>query len=75
MRKYVIANTEDASSFDFDQLVDIDESYSRKSLDGTKILVRYESEKPPFLDSDLTEYTVDGISSILLDSEWYKKEE
>jgi len=32
-RKYVIADTSEVSGFDFDQLIDIDESYSRKSLE------------------------------------------
>jgi hypothetical protein len=48
-RTYVIADTSEVSSFDFDQLIDIDESYSRKSLDGSKILARYEGTQPFFL--------------------------
>lgn len=69
MRKYVIADTSEVSSFDFSQLVDIDESYSRKSLDGTLILARYEGSQPSFL-SGKTQYNHSEILSILATSEW-----
>ncbi len=69
MRTYVIANTSEVSGFDFDQLVDIDESYSRKSLDGSKILARYEGTQPSFL-SGKTEYTHSEILTILATDEW-----
>lgn len=69
MRKYVIANASEASSFDFSQLVDINESYSRKSLDGSLILARYEGTQPSFL-SGKTEYTHSEILTILATDEW-----
>jgi len=69
MRTYVIANTSEVSSFDFSQLVDIDESYSRKSLDGTLILARYEGSQPSFL-SGKTQYTHSEILTILATDEW-----
>ena len=69
MRKYVIANTSEASSFDYSQLVDINESYSRKSLDGSLILARYEGTQPSFL-SGKTEYTHSEILTILATDEW-----
>lgn len=69
MRKYVIANSSEASGFDFAQLVDINEEYSRKSLDGSLILARYEGEQPSFL-SGKTEYTHSEIRSILQTDEW-----
>lgn len=68
-RTYVIADTSEVSGFDFDQLVDIDESYSRKSLDGSKILARYEGDQPSFL-SGKTEYTHSEILDILSTPEW-----
>lgn len=68
-RTYVIADTSEVSGFDFDQLVDIDESYSRKSLNGSKILARYEGDQPSFL-SGKTEYTHSEILDILSTPEW-----
>jgi hypothetical protein len=72
-RTYVIADTSEASSFDFAQLVDIDESYSRKSLDGSKILARYEGDQPSFL-SGKQEYTHSEILAILATDEWTSDE-
>jgi len=69
MRTYVIADTSEVSGFDFSQLVDIDESYSRKSLDGSKILARYEGTQPSFL-SGKQEYTHSEILAILATDEW-----
>ena len=73
MRTYVIADTSEVSGFDFNQLVDIDESYSRKSLDGSKILARYEGGQPSFL-SGKTEYTHSEILAILATDEWTSDE-
>ena len=73
MRKYVIANSSEVSGFDFDQLVDIDESYSRKSLDGSKILARYEDGQPSFLWGK-TEYTHSEILEVLATDEWTSDE-
>ena len=69
MRTYVIVDSAEASSFDFSQLVDIDESSSRKSLDGTLILARYEGTQPSFLEGK-TEYTHSEILAILATDEW-----
>ena len=72
-RTYVIADTSEVSGFDFDQLIDIDESYSRKSLDGSKILARYEGDQPSFL-SGKQEYTHSEILAILATDEWSSDE-
>ena len=69
MRKYVIANTSEASSFNYSQLVDINEAYSRKSLDGSLILARYEGDTPSFLEGK-TEYTHSEILTVLAGEEW-----
>ena len=69
-RTYVIVDSSEVSSFDFDQLVDIDESYSRKSLDGSKILARFEGDTPSFLIGE-TQYTHEEILTILSGSEWF----
>jgi hypothetical protein len=68
-RTYVIADTSEVSGFDFSQLIDIDESYSRKSLDGSKILARYEGTQPFFLLGK-TECTQEEILSVLSGPEW-----
>jgi len=73
MRTYVIADTSEVSGFNFDQLVDIDESYIRKSLDGSKILARYEGTQPFFLLGK-TEYTHEEILTILSEPEWTSDE-
>ena len=72
-RTYVISDTSEVSGFNFDQLIDIDESYSRKSLDGSKILARYEGTQPFFLLGK-TEYTHEEILNILSDPEWTSNE-
>ena len=72
-RTYVIADTSEVSGFDFSQLIDINESYSRKSLDGSKILARYEGDQPSFL-SGKQEYTHEEILAILAGDEWTRKE-
>ena len=69
MRTYVIADTSEVMGFDFNQLVDINESYSRKSLDGSKILARYEGTQPSFL-SGKQEYTHSEILAILSGDGW-----
>lgn len=73
MRTYVIADTSEVSGFNFSQLIDIDESYSRKSLDGSKILARYEGDQPSFL-SGKQEYTHSEILAILATDEWTSDE-
>jgi hypothetical protein len=73
MRTYVIADTSEVSGFDFSQLIDIDESHSRKSLDGSKILARYEGTQPFFLLGK-TEYNQEEILSILSSPEWSSDE-
>jgi len=70
MRIYVIADSTEASSFDFSQLVDIDESSSRKSLDGELILARYEGAQPSFL-SGKTEYNHSEILLIMATEKWH----
>ena len=74
MRTYVIADTSEVSGFDFDQLIDINESYSRKSLDGSKILARFEGDTPAFL-SGKQQYTHAQILEVLAGEEWTNTEQ
>jgi hypothetical protein len=73
MRTYVIADTSEVSGFNFNQLIDIDESYSRKSLDGSKILARFEGDTPSFLEGK-TQYNHSEILAILATDEWTSDE-
>ena len=68
-RTYVIVDSAEAVNFNFDQLVDIDESYSRKSLDGSKILARFEGDTHSFLIGE-PQYTKEEILPILAGAEW-----
>jgi len=68
MRKYVIVNSSEVSNLDFSQLVDSSET-SRYSLDGSKILVRFEGDTPSFLIGE-PQYTNEEILSILAGPEW-----
>lgn len=68
MRKYVIVNSSEVSNLDFSQLVDSSET-SRYSLDGSKILVRFEGDTPSFLIGE-TQYTNEEILPILSTDEW-----
>lgn len=74
MRTYVIVDSAEASSFDFSKLVDADESKSRKSLDGSKILTRFEGDTPSFLIGE-PQYDHAEILSILGGPEWTAEEE
>jgi hypothetical protein len=69
MRTYVIVDSAEASSFDFSKLVDTDEAKSRKSLDGSKILARFEGDTPSFLIGE-PQYDQTEILSILGGPEW-----
>lgn len=69
MRKYVIADINEESSFDYSQLVDIDSSYSRKSVDGSKVLARFEGATPAFL-AGKPAHSHAEILEILSGSEW-----
>ena len=74
MRTYVIVDSVEVSNFEFNQLVDIDESYSRKSLDGSKILARFEGDTPDFLIGE-PQYTHAEILEVLSGAEWTSSDE
>jgi hypothetical protein len=73
MRTYVITDTSEVSSFNFSELVDANEETSRKSLDSSKIIARYEGTQPSFL-SGKTEYTNSEILPLLASTEWTSDE-
>ena len=73
MRTYVIIDSSEVSSVDFNQVLQDGESSLVYSLDGTKTFVKYEGDQPSFL-SGKTEYTHSEILAILAGDEWTSDE-
>ena len=48
-RKYIILEASDASSIDFDKVLETSADTLRWNLDNTKTFVKYEGNKPGFL--------------------------
>jgi hypothetical protein len=72
VKKYIILNTSELDSLDFNELLNTSEDYVRKSTDGTKAIVSYEGTIPSGL-SGKTEYTNSELLAIVNDinGEWY----
>ena len=49
MRTYVILNSSEIDSVDFDQVCQRSPEYLRYSLDGSKFLLKFEGDTPDFL--------------------------
>jgi len=73
MRTYVIIDSSEVSSVDFDQVLQADEDKLRYSVDGSKALLKYEGTQPFFLLGK-TEYNQEEILSILSGPEWTSDE-
>ena len=71
-RSYVIINTSEISSVDFNQVMESSDSL-RYSIDGSKTFVKYEGEQPSFLNGK-QEYTHSEILAILATDEWTSDE-
>ena len=69
MKTYVIIDSSEVGSVDFDQVLETSAETLRFSLDGTKTFVKYEGTQPFFLLGK-TEYTHEEILSILSGPEW-----
>ena len=72
-RTFVIIDSSEVGSVDFDQVMQTSADKLRYSLDGTKTFVKYEGTQPFFL-SGKTEYTHSEILSILSGPEWASEE-
>ena len=70
---YVIINTSDLDSIDFNQVKETSTDTLCYSLDGTKTFVKYEGTQPFFLLGK-TEYNQEEILSILSAPEWTSEE-
>jgi len=69
-RKYVIINSDEVSSVNFDQVDETSESTLRYSLDGSKTFVKFDTDTTPsFLDGK-TQYSHSEILTILATDEW-----
>ena len=69
-RKYVIINSDEVSSVNFDQVDETSESTLRYSLDGSKTFVKFDTDTTPsFLDGK-TQYSHSEILAILATDEW-----
>ena len=72
MINYVIVNKSEIASFDFSKLLNTSADFLRTSNDGTKCIVKYQGDKPNFLDGK-TIYTHAEILEITSASsgDWY----
>ena len=74
MKTYVIIDSSEVSSVDFDQVLETSAETLRFSLDGTKTFVKYEGTQPFFLLGK-TEYNHEEILSILSGPEWTSEDD
>ena len=74
--KYAILNTSDISTVDFTKVKQADANSVRKSLDGSKFIVKFEGDTPSFLDG-VTLYTNQEMIEIFwnIDNGWQLIEE
>ena len=68
-RKYVILEASEVSSIDFSKVLETSADTLKYSIDNTKTFIKYEGDKPSFLDGK-TEYTYEEILTELTNSDW-----
>ena len=61
--KYAILNTSDINTVDFSKVKQTDANSVRKTLDGSKFIVKFEGDTPDFLEG-VTLYTNQEIIEI-----------
>ena len=74
--KYAILNISEINNIDFTKVKQVNANSVRKSLDGSKFIVKFESDTPDFLN-DVMLYTNQEIIEILwnIDNGWQLIEE
>ena len=74
--KYAILNTSDINTVDFSKVKQVDANSVRKTLDGSKFVVKFEGNTPDFLDG-VTLYTNQEMIEIFwnIDNGWQLIEE
>ena len=70
---YVIYDMANVDLIDFDQVKETSKQTIRKSLDGTKCVLKFEGETPAFLEG-LQQYNYEEILAIMYSSEWTNNE-
>jgi len=70
--KYVIINSSEVSSVNFDEVLQTSTETLRYNVDGTKTFVKYEGSQPSFLDGK-TELTHTQILAELVKETWTKE--
>lgn len=72
--EYIIFNVNELPKVDFSAVCENSQYTIRKSIDGTKTFIKWESEHTPWflslLETKEGPYTLDQISNILLTPEW-----
>lgn len=74
MRTYVILNTSELGSVDFNLVLQDSADTLRYSLDGSKFVVKFEGDTPSFLIGE-PQYDHAEILSILAGAEWTDPDE
>jgi hypothetical protein len=72
-RKYIIFNLSEVDKIDFNLISITSIDTIRKSLDGTKGIIKWDGDEPEFLTTLQTKssiYNIEEIQSILLTEEW-----
>ena len=69
MRNYVIIDSSEVSSIDFNQVLETSEDTLKYNIAGTKTFVKFEGDTPSFLVGK-TQYTHSEILAILSGSDW-----
>ena len=74
--KYAILNTSDINTVDFSKVKQTDANSVRKTLDGSKFMVKFEGDTPDFLEG-VTLYTTQEMIEIFwnIDNGWQLEEE
>ena len=74
--KYAILNTSDINTVDFSKVKQTDANSVRKTLDGSKFIVKFEGDTPDFLEG-VTLYTNQEMIEIFwnIDNGWQLEEE
>ena len=74
--KYAILNTSDINTVDFSKVKQTDANSVRKTLDGSKFMVKFEGDTPDFLEG-VTLYTNQEMIEIFwnIDNGWQLIEE
>lgn len=68
-RTYVIIDSSEVSSVNFNEVLERSADTLRFSLDGTKTFVKFDGDTPSFLEGK-TQYTHSEILAILAGEEW-----